>query len=130
MPRAQALTIQTHLGAVSQTSVTDHAAHRANTTRVASSIRARYKVYSTCPSPLGKYGNSCRMYEMTDSLPSMPDDYVRIALTEDEFARLLEIVKGVDEPVVLKLRAKALSHRAKQMKREGAARPPAKRFAR
>jgi hypothetical protein len=60
----------------------------------------------------------------------MPDKYVRIALTQEEFDRLLEIVAGQDnEPVVLKLRAKGLSHRAKQI-REAAARPtPIKRAA-
>lgn len=44
-------------------------------------------------------------------------DYVRFALTQGEFARLLEILDDVaDEPIVLKLRAKQLSLRAKRMK--------------
>jgi hypothetical protein len=57
----------------------------------------------------------------------MPADYVRIALRPEEFDRLLEIVEGLDEPVVLKLRAKALSVRAKQLRKEGET--PSKRAA-
>ena len=45
--------------------------------------------------------------------------YVRLALTEPEFDRLLEIVTsarlGADDPVVYKLRAKKLSHEGRQI---------------
>ena len=41
--------------------------------------------------------------------------YVRFALTEREYARLLEVLDHIgDEPVVLKPRAKNLTHRAKR----------------
>lgn len=51
-------------------------------------------------------------------------DYVRIALRPEEFERLLEILEIVgqghfdDDPVVLKLRAKALNHQAAQMEKD------------
>lgn len=59
----------------------------------------------------------------------MPADYVRIALRPEEFDRLLEIVADLDEPVVLKLRAKALSVRATQLRKEGMVEAPSKRAA-
>lgn len=47
----------------------------------------------------------------------MPD-YVRIALSEEEFTRLLEILSDATaEPVVLKLRAKALQYQASQLQK-------------
>lgn len=42
-------------------------------------------------------------------------EYVRLALTEKEFNRLLELVGDREDPLVFKLQAKALSHKSKQM---------------
>ena len=59
----------------------------------------------------------------------MPDNYVRIALSEEEFARLLEILGKQEDPVVYKLRAKALSHQASKLKKDAARTRPAKKVA-
>lgn len=57
----------------------------------------------------------------------MAYNYIRVSMPEDEFARLLELLEGVEDPLVYRLRAKLLQHEGKSLSKAPSKRPVKKK---